>query len=517
MYLPQLYAWRQMTNKYAKSSIYKAIGGISCACIPTLLAMALVCVLKCHQFDLEVERISKLLALEIGAQGLVVGTSGNEVAFVALLESDERVSVKEVQISSGARTLLDRTFALSDSFSVSRFFKFERKFRARCGDFVISGSAAFANREIILAALQSVLLIILGFFALLAFRRRQAIKSANLRAAINRQIAHDIRSPLTTLQFAIQKIDRHDENFELVDIACSRIRDIADELLQSEQSEAWFNLNSGKIEDIPSLISMCAVEKRTLYGQRSDLEILSINRNPELPLNAKIVRQDFFRAISNLIDNAAEAMNSGRITIETSAHHDQVIVTISDNGPGIPLHLLKHIGEKGKTFPIGNKTLGNGLGVYSAKKFALRSAGKLEIKSELGKGTKIELSFPKALPTAIPKVTPIVKSIYNVVLVDNDESIISLWKTAAKRNESVALRCFANSADLFKVIQTISSSDEIYVDSNLGAGAPAGIEIIKSLHELGYKNLHITTGDIPKNVQSAPWVKAVIGKSPPWL
>ena len=95
----------------------------------------------------------------------------------------------------------------------------------------------------------------------------------------------------------------------------------------------------------------------------------------------------------NILLNACQSIkNSGVITVETKQADNSVIVVISDTGEGIAKANLSKIFEFGfTTKKIGQ---GTGLGLALAKKIIEEHAGKIEVQSEVGKGTTFTITLP---------------------------------------------------------------------------------------------------------------------------
>ena len=95
------------------------------------------------------------------------------------------------------------------------------------------------------------------------------------------------------------------------------------------------------------------------------------------------------RAIDNLIRNAIKfCMQGGNIFITLESLNNEARFSVEDDGPGIPPNHL------GKIFQLGFTTGGSGRGLYLAKKIAQAHMGRLEVKSDVGKGACFILSLP---------------------------------------------------------------------------------------------------------------------------
>jgi signal transduction histidine kinase len=94
-----------------------------------------------------------------------------------------------------------------------------------------------------------------------------------------------------------------------------------------------------------------------------------------------------------LIRNAVSAIqDDGRIEVQTSSESDQVCVIISDTGAGIPKNRLDRIFEIGFTSTRDRVKMGTGL--TTAYRVVNEHGGVIQIDSEVGRGTKVEISLP---------------------------------------------------------------------------------------------------------------------------
>jgi signal transduction histidine kinase/CheY-like chemotaxis protein len=145
-------------------------------------------------------------------------------------------------------------------------------------------------------------------------------------------------------------------------------------------------------------------------------------------------------AVLNLAVNSRDAMpEGGSLKISTCPKQDPdidgqlppgeyVLVSVSDTGPGIPPQLLHKVFEPFfTTKPVGS---GTGLGLSQVYGFAQQSGGLAFIRSELGKGTTVEMYFPTATresedwsePLAAPAIPAGEKS-RNILVVEDDADV----------------------------------------------------------------------------------------------
>ncbi|HZX96700.1 MAG TPA: ATP-binding protein [Myxococcales bacterium] len=125
---------------------------------------------------------------------------------------------------------------------------------------------------------------------------------------------------------------------------------------------------------------------------------------PELAVEEGVARarvrlpvRAFEQAIANLLDNAAEA-TEGRgardVRVSLNRAREDLVLTVVDNGVGVPEALLRRIGEP--FFTTKEPGRGTGLGLYLARHVVEREGGEMSVESTEGRGTRITLRVPEA-------------------------------------------------------------------------------------------------------------------------
>jgi len=111
----------------------------------------------------------------------------------------------------------------------------------------------------------------------------------------------------------------------------------------------------------------------------------------------------------NLLTNAAQAL-AGRdhatITIETRTDGDHVVACITDNGPGIPPEVLPRIWDP--FFTTKEVGEGTGLGLSIVHELVERHHGRIEVDSQVGRGTSFTVRLPRTPPEIrrMPRMDP---------------------------------------------------------------------------------------------------------------
>ena len=121
----------------------------------------------------------------------------------------------------------------------------------------------------------------------------------------------------------------------------------------------------------------------------------------------------FEQVLFNLVLNAADAMpEGGSLSIATSRSRDQIRVTVTDTGAGIPAHVLPRIFDPFFTTkndpsmtPEGSRK-GTGLGLAVSYGIVREHGGEIEVESTVGKGTRFLLTFPLKHSAPVSRPVP---------------------------------------------------------------------------------------------------------------
>lgn len=278
---------------------------------------------------------------------------------------------------------------------------------------------------------------LVGFFKMAADTQRinYERERAEVLGNMARQVAHDIRSPLSALDSVIKEISSLPEEKRLMlRSSVGRIRDIANELINKNRLLAEApqggsmprSDEAASLQLLSALIEPVVTEKRLQFRSKIGVEIdlrLDIN---SYGLFSRVHPSEFKRAISNIMNNSVEAMeNKGTVIVSVARKNGRVAVLVEDNGKGIPPEVIGRLGRCGESY---GKSGGSGLGLYYAKTAVETWGGKLEIKSEIGKGTSVELLLTAAYPPEwfLPRLE--LERGARVVVFDDDSSIHQVWQ-----------------------------------------------------------------------------------------
>lgn len=296
------------------------------------------------------------------------------------------------------------------------------------------------------------------------------------------QVAHDIRSPLTALNTALHDVKNiSEERRILIKNAAGRINDIANNLLAQYRNkhQLGFSEELCKPELLFSIVDNIVSEKKLEYIKRK-ITISTDISDSCFGCFAKVNLSSFKRILSNLINNAVEAIEKdGIINVKLSSDLKHIILVIEDNGCGIDSEILSKVTEKGFSF---GKKKGFGFGLYYAKEQINKINGNLFITSEIHSGTQIKIILPKAEP---PKWFCQQIQLYDhseVLILDDDRCIGDVWAermdcslTYIKINHAIT------SSDLYNLLKSKKSYDLYLIDFDLASEQKNGLDYIREL------------------------------------
>ncbi len=309
----------------------------------------------------------------------------------------------------------------------------------------------------------------------------RSLASQKAFAIIAKQVAHDIRSPLSALNMVSEFSKSLPDNEKAILIsAIKRINDIANNLI-SKPSQMTQAKHQVSLCFIPAVLTGIVAEKRMQYRKNKLLKI-SEKIGGTLNVFTLVDTSEFKRVISNLIDNAVESIDStdGLVLIELATEADQCTVRVRDNGRGIPKNYFPKLGTSGFTY---GKAGGTGLGLHHAFKTIGQAQGLLVIDSTERKGTAVTITLPKI---ECPKwfcQSISVNSKTVVIVLDDDESQSLVWKRLLNGAHINGFHQF-KTVEASREFLRYKSFEELLIlaDLELGIDHDNGLELLTDPH-----------------------------------
>lgn len=317
------------------------------------------------------------------------------------------------------------------------------------------------------------------------------LKVSQKQTEFARQVGHDIRSPLAALNMVTTLLRDVPEDQRLVirNVA-QRINDIANTLLDrawpepKDEAESFIRTETQGTM-LSSLVDSIVSEKRVQYRDRDNIDI-EIDLSASYGLFSSVNATAFARALSNLIDNSVEATDKDvcKISVTVRADGEHNVISVSDNGRGIPKSILDLLGSQGASF---GKEAGFGLGLYQAKSSIEAVGGALQIQSLVGSGTTVTISLPQAqAPEWFLNQLTLSKGT-QVISIDDDQTVHQIWKSRLQsRDQSVSHVSFTSVAQFEEWLSTNKQLPlKFLVDYEFLGHEENGLQVIERLDIAG--------------------------------
>ncbi|NVJ66574.1 MAG: GHKL domain-containing protein [Gammaproteobacteria bacterium] len=197
-------------------------------------------------------------------------------------------------------------------------------------------------------------------------------------------LAHSLKTPLAVMQSALQNKVDSNELARVSQEQLERMNQIVGYQLQRATSGP--KVMAERIQIAPAIEKLIAGLSK-VYAQKG----ININSEVEAELSINLSEGDLYEICGNLTDNACKWAESN-VLISAKAQDNKVIISIEDDGPGIPKHVQEAVLSRGKR--LDETVEGQGIGMSVVKEIIEAYKAKIEIeKSATLGGAQINLIF----------------------------------------------------------------------------------------------------------------------------
>jgi PAS domain S-box-containing protein len=211
---------------------------------------------------------------------------------------------------------------------------------------------------------------------------------------IARILAHEVRNPLTNINLSVEQLEEEVQDsgfqpyFEIIKRNSKRINDLVTELIENAKPSELKKESIALSEILQNTIEL-AKDRAELKG----IKILTEYNDSNAEIEADESKLKI--ALLNIIINAIESVesNKGVIRISTRSEDSKCIVDIEDNGCGIKEENLIKIFDPYYT----GKSTGVGLGLATTRSIIHTHQGRIDVESEVGKGTKFSIELNQSM------------------------------------------------------------------------------------------------------------------------
>ncbi|MBO5848699.1 MAG: hybrid sensor histidine kinase/response regulator [Bacteroidales bacterium] len=306
-------------------------------------------------------------------------------------------------------------------------------------------------------------------------------------------VSHDVKAPLSSIlgYLELMQIDS-DKNEDKQKI--SSMKNSAEHILSLLTNLLNFSrLDQGKETAILSKFNIETLcdDLNDMFMPLAESKHLSFvyekNFNTKKSINSDALK--IKQILSNLLSNAIKYTIDGNIIFKASNNNNEVIFNIIDEGIGIPQDKLEEIFKPFSRIDNNESLIeGNGFGLFVVKGLIDLLNGKIEVKSELGKGSHFIVKIPVEYVSANEeKIETIdiqrLKSNYNknILVIDDDNTLLAVINSMLKKLEINCDICHS-SVEFEESCKNINKYDMILTDREMGAFS--GLDVLKKIKEI---------------------------------
>jgi signal transduction histidine kinase len=236
----------------------------------------------------------------------------------------------------------------------------------------------------------------------LAQMRREAAESAAKDTFIA-TVSHELRTPLSSIKLALHVLAReaaHGASVASARLATSRravarMENLVDDLLSVSAIKSGMLTLRRERTDLVALCQAAADEQTLITKREISVEL------PSWPVFAYVDPHRIQQVVGNLASNALKYSPADRsVVLQLRRTDAEAIITVRDEGPGIPADALPHLFERYYRVPgvevRAGSSVGLGLGLFVSQAMVSQHGGSIEVETEVGRGTTFVVRLPLA-------------------------------------------------------------------------------------------------------------------------
>lgn len=228
------------------------------------------------------------------------------------------------------------------------------------------------------------------------FREAEELKSTFISV-----VSHELKTPVALIKGYVSTLRREDavwdreivrDSLEVIEEEADRLTELIENLLDASRLQA--GVLSINLSDVAMDVLARRMAER--FETQSDRHKIFVDFPPDFP----VILGDEDRlaqVFSNLISNSIKyAPAGGEIFIRGQIHPKQVVICVSDQGPGIAIGDIPHVFDRFyRSSDASRTTKGAGLGLYLARAVIEAHSGRIWVDPKPGEGARICFSLPR--------------------------------------------------------------------------------------------------------------------------
>jgi len=229
------------------------------------------------------------------------------------------------------------------------------------------------------------------------FREAEEVKSTFISI-----ISHELRTPVALIKGYVGTLRREDAQWDpavvrdslaVIEEEADHLAQLIDDLLDASRLQAG-GMTLQRSDVALDQLAARLVERFRTQTARHEFVV-------EFPRDFPVVLADEERmtqVLSNLISNAVKySPEGGRITLRGQVQPSEVIVSVADQGPGIPAQDAPRVFDRFfRSSAVSRRTKGAGLGLFLAKSVVEAHGGRIWIDPPAEPGARISFSLPRS-------------------------------------------------------------------------------------------------------------------------
>ena len=323
----------------------------------------------------------------------------------------------------------------------------------------------------------------------LAIAKKQTEDLMQSRHKLLLSVTHDVKAPLTSILgylelFKTEKLSSAwNERFSSMENSGKHILALLANLLK------FSSLEQGKLKE-----EKCTFDLNELCAEVVEMfQPLAIQKNLSFVFEDKTGDGKFIigdelkikQIIINILSNSIKYTNAGEIKFSAELTDRKLCIRISDTGIGIPKEKMANLGEAFSRIEGQTMAEGSGFGLFVVKGLVDLINGKIDVNSEVGKGTAVTISIPAEKSSGIAKSskenTAAHLSVNKKIFIIDDDIFLLKMLTEVLHRMGCTIIIGSSLESLRK--KELATCDIILTDMDMGVFT--GKDVLQKIREMG--------------------------------
>jgi signal transduction histidine kinase len=230
---------------------------------------------------------------------------------------------------------------------------------------------------------------------------REAQRAVKIREDVLAIVSHDLKNPVGTIRLAahlLRQPDRLDtmgigKLTDTIQRSVDKMQLLIGDLLDFDKIQSGTFTLETATDSVTRLITPAIDDLRLVAEDKGQTVVIRLPRRlPHVSADRSRISQVMYNLLGNAIKFTPEG---GTIRVSARTQRNEVVIEVTDTGPGIP---PEHLARVFDWFwqAAGGKKMGTGLGLSIAKGIVEAHGGKIWAESEIGKGSSFLFTLPLA-------------------------------------------------------------------------------------------------------------------------